>query len=61
MSSYIVCVVPKTIDCLVGAQSFHEHRIPSVCVVPKTLSTYCVQAPYEQNIEYLLYEQFMCP
>lgn len=56
-----MCVVSKNIDCLVGAQSFHEHRIPSVCMFPKTLSTYCVHAPYEQNIEYLLYEQFMCP
>lgn len=56
-----MCVVPKNINCQVGAQNFHEHRIPSVCMIPKTLGTYCVHAPYEQNIEYLLYEQFMCP
>lgn len=46
----IVCVVPKNIDCQVGAQNFHEYRIPSVCMIPKTLGTYCVHAPYEQNI-----------
>ena len=67
---FIVCVVPKNIDCLVDAQSFHEHRIPSVCawslkhlvltmcmpLMNRTLSMYCMNSSCVlRNTEYLVY------